>query len=170
MKKYILLALLVLCASPAFAKSPAWKEGKLLLSASAASDGYRTYKIVLLMGDQAAKLWNHAGKFDLQSSDPRECPSCTVAQGLIDSMLQDCRKTPADFCQHQVPIRYHLDACTVDHIPCLAVDFPLDPRKGLEGKHKTAWMVVAIRPAAEVAADSFETCIASRSYDCLSGR
>jgi hypothetical protein len=172
-KRLVLLvsvALAVLSLLPnLYAKKPAWAEGKLVLAGSAMTDGYRTYKVTLVMGDQAAILWNRAGAFNLEAADlvGGDCDVCLVAQRTISTMLLDCGKTQADFCQHQMPISYHLDTCR-GHT-CLAIDFPLNPERGLAGRHKTMWVVAQILPAAEAAAETRERCLASQQhYVCRS--
>jgi hypothetical protein len=168
--KYFVLSLIALTyfVIPLSAKKkPEMQEGKLVLSASSIVDGYRTYKVALYMGDQGALLWNYPGKFAPQANDfaaNTDCPLCQVAQRMLNVLLQDCHNTPADFCQHQMPIRFRRGECT--GFPCLGIDFPLDPSRGLEGKHKTLWLVTPIRPAVEVAADTSRACIGSREYQC----
>jgi hypothetical protein len=166
MKKLILLGALALAAAPAY--SAKWEEGKLALSTSAMTDGYQTYKVALYMGDLGAVLWNGAGDFALRAGDPESGDSdrARLIARLIDFLREDCRQTQADFCSHQIPVRYRRETCTADHVPCLGIDFPLDPAKGLEGRHKLVWIVTPIRPAAEVRADNSPTCVASRYYDC----
>lgn len=166
MKKTILLGALALAALPAAGAK--WEEGKLALSTSAMVDGYQTYKVALYMGDFGTVLWNGSGDFGLRSSDPEsgDRARSDVIARLIAFLRADCRQTQADFCSHQIPVRYRFDTCTEERISCLAIDFPLDPARGLEGRHKTVWMVTPVRPAAEVRADTSKTCVSSRYYDC----
>lgn len=166
MKLLILLGALALAATPAY--SAKWEEGKLALSTSAMTDGYQTYKVALYMGDLGAMLWNGSGDFGLHAGDPEsgDRARSDVIARLVNFLRADCRATEADFCSHQIPVHYRRESCTAERVPCLAIDFPLDPARGLEGRHKTVWIVTPVRPAAEVRADTSPTCVASRYYDC----
>ena len=164
------IALFFLCfglTSFTHAEQP-WFEGKLVLTSSAATDSYRTYKVALVMGDRAALLFNYAGNFNAEPNDRSAggCPACVVAQRLLSTLLHDCQATQADFCSHQMPIHYRVETCGNGRAQCLAIDFPKDPSKGLEGKHKTLWLVADIRSAADVAADNRQACLGSEFHVC----
>jgi hypothetical protein len=163
---------LVFFVQPAFAGA-AWQEGKLVLSSSALANNYRTAKIALYMPDgRGAAIWNYAGQFTPEdAAGAGDCDICRIAQRTIDVLLGDCQETRADFCQGQIPIHYRVSSCVaqVGRVECLAIDFPLDPKKGgLSGRHKTLWIVAPIRPAQEVREDNRAMCIGSEGIGCRS--
>jgi hypothetical protein len=163
-----LFCLVLIFPLASFGKGHELSEGKLVLTASAMTDGYRTYKIAIYMGDRGALLWNHSGKFAPQANDlgAGDCTLCRIAQRLIDTMLGDCEATHADICQHQVPVHYRTDSCNHGLNSCLAVDFPEDPSRGLGSKYKTIWFITPIRPASEIESETRTACIGSETVDC----
>jgi hypothetical protein len=172
MKAALIAAVLALMIQPIVARGAAWQEGKLVLSSSALENNYRTAKIALYMPDgRGATIWNYAGQFTPDDAPAGDCDICLIAQRTIDVLLGDCEQTLADFCQGQIPIHYRVGSCAaqVGRVVCLAIDFPLDPKKGgLSGRHKTLWIVAPIRPAQEVREDNRAMCIGSEGVGCRS--
>jgi hypothetical protein len=150
-------------ALPALAEK--WAVGKLVLTSSAMTDGYSKYKVVLQLegGKEGALLWNRSGNFQPEADDPeaQNCDTCRIIQELLSLMLNNCKTTQADFCMHEVPIRYHVAECVHGTVSCLAIDFPTDPTKGMKGRHKTFFVVSPIQPIEELNATLSEACIAS---------